>query len=277
MHIKTAFPKILSLVLIIISPVSFAGGADKPFAWPNGAQAAVSLGYDDALNSQLDIVIPALDKYGFKGSFYVPVARPVLTERLAEWRAAAENGHELGNHSIFHQCDASLPGREWVPPYHDLQKISVKQMSEQILVANKMLYAIDGKTKRTYTAPCGDLKAGGKNYIDAIKQEFVAVKLSGDGVTADMSTLDPYAVGVTAPSQVTGEELIAIVKEAAARGTMANITFHGVGGDYLSVSKEAHDELLAHLAKHPDIYWVDTFLNIMVYVRDQDVSEASEN
>ena len=39
-----------------------AGAA--PFVWPGGAQAAVSLGYDDGLDSQLDHVVPALNKRG---------------------------------------------------------------------------------------------------------------------------------------------------------------------------------------------------------------------
>jgi len=61
--------------------------------------------------------------------------------------------------------------------------------------------------------------------------------------------------------------LIDIVKEAAAKGTMANFTFHGVGGDHLSVSTEAHEELIKYLAQNKDIYWVDTFLNEMKYVK----------
>jgi peptidoglycan/xylan/chitin deacetylase (PgdA/CDA1 family) len=264
---QNIFRKAVCLALVLTSPLS--SGDENTFAWPNGAKAAVSLAYDDALGSQLDIAIPALDKYGFKGSFYVPVDRSMLTERLAEWQAAAKGGHELGNHSMFHQCDASLPGREWVPPHQDLRKASVQQMHDQVMVSSKMLYAIDGKRERTYTAPCGDLEAADGNYINAIKDEFIAIKLVGKGVTPHMIGLDPHAVGVTAPTAVTGKQLIAIVEEAAARGTMANITFHGVGGDYLSVSQEAHEELLAHLAKHPNVYWVDTFISIMKYVKSK--------
>jgi len=267
MKFRHVFRTVLCLAVATFS--SWCFGDDNNFAWPNGARAAVSLAYDDALNSQLDIAVPALDKYGFKGSFYVPVARDVLTARLAEWREAAKRGHELGNHSIFHQCDGTLPGREWVPAHQDLQTTTVLQMRDQVMVANKMLYAIDGRSERTYTAPCGDTVAADGNYINAVKKEFVAIKLIGEGVTPDMAKLDPYAVGVTAPAGVSGKQLIAIVEEAAARGTMANITFHGVGGDYLSVSREAHDELLAHLAKHPDVYWVDTFIKIMKFVRNK--------
>ncbi|HSC66206.1 MAG TPA: polysaccharide deacetylase family protein [Cellvibrio sp.] len=247
--------------------------ADKPFTWPNGAKAAVNLAYDDALDSQLDYAIPTLNKYGIKGTFYLNVVSPTLTTRLDAWRAAAQKGHELGNHSIFHQCAKSSPGRDWVPADHDLDKVSVSQMQDQVKVANAFLHAIDGKTERTYTPPCIDLNAGGSNYVDGLKSEFVAIKAMGGGVTPDMKTLDPYRVGVDFPTNVTGAQLIAIVKEAAAKGTMANFTFHGVGGDHMSVSKEAHEELVKYLADNKKTYWTDAFVTIMKYVKEQQAKE----
>ncbi|WP_223270335.1 hypothetical protein [Colwellia sp. C1TZA3] len=39
------------------------------FNWPNNKSATVSLAFDDALDSQLDNAIPALNKHNFKGSF----------------------------------------------------------------------------------------------------------------------------------------------------------------------------------------------------------------
>ena len=51
---------------------------------------------------------------------------------------------------------------------------------------------------------------------------------------------------------------------------MANLTFHGIGGDHLAVSAEAHEALLAHLAAHPDVYWVATFRDIMRWVRTRE-------
>ena len=247
---------------------AFAGtAAAAGFEWPDGARAAVSLAYDDALDSQLDHALPALDRHGFRASFYLTLASPGVRLRLDEWRAAAATGHELGNHTLFHPCSASLPGRDWVTPWNDLDRMSVAALKEQILVANTMLYAIDGRAERTFTAPCGDLEAAGEAYLDAIKAEFIAIKSMPGGVVADMAALDPYAVGVDGPVGARGAELIAIVEAAARAGTMANLTFHGIGGDYLSVSKEAHDALLQHLADNPDAYWVDTFLNIMRYVR----------
>lgn len=251
-----------------------AAAADAPsgvaFAWPHGARAAVSLAYDDALDSQLDHALPSLDKYGLKGSFYLTLSNPSVARRMEDWRAAARRGHELGNHSLFHQCARSKPGRDWVEPHRDLDTTSVEQMRDQVLLANTMLAAIDGRQERSFTLPCGDTVAGGRDYLPAVRSAFVGIKVvGGNGVVDDMDALDPLAVPVTAPSGSSGAELIAIVKQAIQRGTMINFTFHGIGGDYLSVSSQAHEELLRFLAANRQLVWTDSFVNIMKHVRQQ--------
>ena len=255
---------LVSSLLLIGQPLLADDGG---YAWPNGARAAVDLAYDDALASQLDNVIPALNERGFRGSFYVPANAPLLFERLDEWRAAAEQGHELGNHSLFHHCDKQRPGRDWVQPHHDLSQLPVAAFAEQIALANEILGLIDGDKPRTFTPPCGDTTVGDKDYLGPVKPLFVGAKGIGEtGVTPSMSSLDPFSVPVAVPVEMSGEALIAVVEEAAERGTMANFTFHGVGGDYLMVSEEAHNALLDHLAAHPERFWVDSFVNIMEYV-----------
>jgi peptidoglycan/xylan/chitin deacetylase (PgdA/CDA1 family) len=258
----------------LLGAAALAHAADPPFAWPHGAKAAVSLAYDDAIDSQLDNVIPALDRAGLKGSFYIKLASDTLKRRLPEWRAAAANGHELGNHTLFHQCSAVGPDRTWVTPEDDIDTTSAARLVEQIRLGNTMLHAIDGKDERTFTVPCGDVLAAGENYVKRIRGDFVAIKSGAGGVVPDMDRLDPYSVGVTAPENVTGEQLIALVKQAAQAGTMINFTFHGVGGDYIMVSRQAHEELLTYLAAHRDIYWTDTFMNIMKYVKAQQAARG---
>ena len=136
--------------------------------------------------------------------------------------------------------------------------------------------ALDGRTARTMTVPCGDTQASDGHYVDAVASEFMAIKLGQGGVVADMATLDPAAVPVDVPVDATGEQLIARVEEAARRGTMASFTFHGIGGDHLAVSNDAHEQLLRHLAAHPDVYWVAPFIDIMQYVASrQPAKDAS--
>ena len=261
--------------LCLSGAATLANAADPPFAWPHGARAAVSLAYDDAIDSQLDNAVPALDRAGLKGSFYIKLASDTLKRRLPEWRAAAANGHELGNHTLFHQCSAVGPDRTWVTPQDDIATTSAARLVAQIRLGNTMLHAIDGQDERTFTVPCGDVLAAGENYVGLIKGDFVAIKSGASGVVANMDTLDPYAVGVTAPEGATGPQLIALVRQAAQAGTMINLTFHGIGGDYIMVSKQAHEELLTYLAAHRDIYWTDTFIDIMKYVKAQQAARGT--
>ena len=265
--------RVAGLVIAVLG-VTTPAAADAPFAWPHGAKAAVSLAYDDALDSQLDTALPALDKAGLKASFYLTLSSDVLKRRMVEWRAAAARGHELANHTFFHQCSRSAHDRAWVTAENDLDKTSAAQMVAQIRLGNTLLQAIDGRRERTFTAPCGEVMAGGENYLGPIKGDFVAIKSAAGDVVTDMATLDAYAVSVAAPSDATGAQLIDLVQRAARAGTMANITFHGIGGDYLSVSSQAHEELLNHLAANRGVYWTDTFINIMQYVKARQALQA---
>lgn len=258
-------PAVFATTSLLVSTAS----ANTTFSWPNGAKAAVSLAYDDALPSQLDTAIPQLNAVGLKGSFYLPLSADTIQKRLADWRAAAAQGHELGNHSLFHQCAKSLPNRDWVSPDRDLDQTPASRLVAEIRLGSAFLQAIDGKTQRTFTAPCTDQLAGGTPYLPLLKQDFVAMKTIVGGVVDDMQQLNIHAVPVIAPSEVTGTQLINWVKAAGAKGTMVNFTFHGIGGDHLQISAAAHAELLQFLASHKDEYWTDTFLNLMLHVKTQ--------
>jgi peptidoglycan/xylan/chitin deacetylase (PgdA/CDA1 family) len=266
--------KAIALVFGLLGMSAQGFAAEPTFVWPHGERAAVSLAYDDALNSQLDIALPALNRLGLKASFYLTLSSDVVHKRTGDWRAAAANGHELGNHTLFHQCSSSAPDRSWVNADNDLDHTSVAQLVAQIRVGNTLLYAIDGKRERTFAAPCGELLVGGINYLGTIKGDFVGMKTEFGGIAATMQRFDPYTVSVAVPTDVSGVQLIDMVKRAADAGTMANITFHGVGGDYLTISKEAHAELLAYLAAHRDVYWTDTFINIMKYVISKQIAAS---
>ncbi len=255
----TFFSSTAWLILGLMTVSAHAQPAED-FQWPHGAKVAVSLTYDDALNSQLDNVVPALDEHGFRGSFFLTLSSDVVQLRMDEWRAAAANGHELGNHSIFHPCRASKPGRDWVTPEHDLDGYLVGQMVEEVAMANTVLQAIDGRTARTFTPPCFDQLAGGENYVEQVKDLFVAYK--GQEVESGFAAL-------WSPSEVTGEQLINYVKEQAEDKKLLNILMHGVGGDHLAITTEAHAELLQYLADNRDVYWVDSYINIMNYVGEQ--------
>src|SRR6266704_3129720 len=106
MHMKRIYGLVLCLATLL-------GRAQDPNTW-NHKQCAVVLTYDDAINADLDNVLPVLDSLNLKATFYLIGSSPVVAARMQQWREAALHGHELGNHSLFHPCDGSLAGRGFV-------------------------------------------------------------------------------------------------------------------------------------------------------------------
>lgn len=215
-------------------------------AW-QGRKCAIVLTYDDALNVHLDNAIPLLDSLGLKATFYLTASSPGSRNRIADWRKAAAEGHELGNHTLFHPCTGGEPGREWVKPDYDLSKYTIQRMVDETRMTNVFLEALDGKTRRTFAYTCGDMKIGDSSFINNMKNEFVAARAVRPQMhrinEVDLYDLDCYAINGSS-----GEEMIKLVKEAMETNSLLIFLFHGVGGEHaLNVSLTAHSQLLHFL------------------------------
>ena len=211
----------------------------KVYSEWNNKQCAVVLTYDDAIDVDLDNVVPALDSMKLKGTFYIIGSSPAVNKRLDEWRSAAKHGHELGNHALFHPCDGSLPGRSFVTPDNDLSKYTVGRAVSEIRANNTLLKAIDGKDIRTVAYPCGDLKIGDKYFYDYLKGDFAGARGVGAGLqtaaNVKLDNIDAFAI-----NGQTADYMIQLVKEAQASHTLLVFLFHGVGGGHnLNVSLSA--------------------------------------
>lgn len=256
----------LQILLIFLSGFGFQMNAQDKSPW-QGKTCAVSLTYDDALNVHLDNVVPLLDSLGLKGTFYLSGYFPAFRARVTDWKAVAAKGHELGNHTLFHPCTGKLPGREWVQPDYDLGNYTMQRLADEIKMANTLLEALDGKTKRSFAYPCGDTKIGDSSYVDKIRNDFAAAR----GVKSEkprINEIDLFNVGAYMINGQTGAELIALVKQAMQNNALIVFLFHGVGGEHsLNVSLNAHRELLLFLKQHEKDIWTAPFVDIAEYVR----------
>ena len=260
-------------LFILLSGLGFTTNAQDKGLWHN-KKCAVSLTYDDALNVHLDNAIPLLDSLNLRATFYLSGYFPAFRERVADWKAAAAKGHELGNHTLFHPCTGKLPGREWVPPDYDLGNYTMQRLVDEIKMANTLIKALDGKTKRTFAYPCGDTKIGEISYVDKIKTEFVAAR-GVKGRMPKISEIDLFDVDAYVISGQSGEELIALVKQAMQRNALLVFLFHGVGGEHsLDVSLSAHRQLLYFLKQNEKAIWVAPLVEIAEHVTQHTTRSA---
>ena len=245
--------------------------AQDNFFWPHHVKAAVCLTYDDGLDCHLDTARVDLNQQHLKGTFYCPGKSNSLKVRMHDWRELVEEGHELGNHSLFHPCQKIRAGRdifEWVKPEYDLASYTEEQIIAELAVANTLLQAVDGKSRRTYAYTCGDYEAGGEDFSTKISHLFTGARAAGP-IPESMEEVNLYKVPSWCVNENTGQEMIDFIEQAAGKGTLAVFMFHGIGANNLKVSRKAHNELLVYLAQHPDRFWVVTFSDMVDYVRNR--------
>ncbi|MBX0289824.1 polysaccharide deacetylase family protein [Hymenobacter sp. HSC-4F20] len=266
--------RLLSLAAILLLAGNFPSRAQTA-AW-NNKQCAVVLTYDDAIDVDLDNVVPALDSVKLRGTFYLIGSSPVVAKRLPEWRRAAQRGHELGNHALMHPCDGSLPGRSFVTPDNDLSKYTVSRAVSEVRAANVLLNAIDGKATRTFAYPCGDRQIGGVYFYEQLKNDFVAARgVTGGLQTAaevDLANVDSYMI-----NGQSGDYLIELVKKAQQSHTLLVFLFHGVGGGHgLNVELKAHRQLLRYLKAHEKDIWVAPMVEVAEKIRVQQCAASGK-
>ena len=261
MKIKTLL--LLASICLIIRQYGVCQ-SDTPW---NGHDCAVVLTYDDGLAGHLDYVIPLLDSIGLKATFYANCDAVAFQNRIPEWRAAAANGHELGNHTLFHPCDASKPSRNWVHPDKDLSKYSLTQILSEIRLANSMLNAVDGKTRRTFAYTCGDYLVNGQDFSELIRDDFVGARgvqfSSGNKDDIDLMHIPAFYV-----TGHTGEALIGLVEQAREHQLLIVFLFHGVGDDHsLNIAKAEHLKLIQYLGEYQEYIWVAPMVDVAEFMK----------
>jgi peptidoglycan/xylan/chitin deacetylase (PgdA/CDA1 family) len=249
---------IASTIFMLMAATGFAQDTK---IW-NNKQCAVVLTYDDAIDVDIDNVAPALDSLNLKGTFYLIGSSPVIEKRMAEWRKIAAKGHELGNHGLFHPCDGSQPGRSFVVPDHDLSKYTVVRAVDEIRVYNTFLKAIDGKDKRTYAYPCGDLTINGVPFYKDLQKDFAGARGTTAGTQGanevDLNNIDCYMI-----NGQSAEYMIDLVKKAQQSHKLIVFLFHGVGGGHsINVSLDAHSKLLHYLKNNEKDIWVAPMVDV---------------
>jgi peptidoglycan-N-acetylglucosamine deacetylase len=255
------------IILLLVLVGSFKANAQfDSTAW-RGKKCAVVLTYDDAVPEQLDNAIPSLDSLGLKASFYLTAFYEGSKNRLNDWKNVAANGHELGNHTLFHPCIGNTKGREWVSKETDMSKYTIQRMENEVRMTNVFLQALDGKTKRTFAFTCGDMKIGDSAFFNGLKNEFVAAR----AVRNQMHTIDQidcYNLDCYVVNGETGTAMIEWVKKAMATHSLLVILFHGVGGGHsLNVTLPAHHELLQYLKQNEREIWVAPLIEITEHIK----------
>jgi peptidoglycan/xylan/chitin deacetylase (PgdA/CDA1 family) len=260
-------------------------------SYESSHRTMVSLTFDDGLDVQLDVAIPTLDRAGLHGTFFIDVGNGSFSRRHDDWAAAAANGHELGNHSIFHPGVSSKP---WATEGIALENYSLDRMKRELEVASQILSIVDGQVERTFAFPCSNpflgapgwprrmltrlglqrtrimgwvdrfgLDVGSRlvDYTPLARELFIAARCGGiDAGKLPNLPPDRHRVRGVAGDDQDLPALMAAVEAAIARDSWLVLVFHGVGGGHhMACDTDVFSQLVERLAADKRVQVV-TFL-----------------
>jgi peptidoglycan-N-acetylglucosamine deacetylase len=250
------------LILAVTLGAQYEAAKKKPmsaekFPWPKGIRGAVSLTFDDARLSQVDRLIPILDRLGVKATFYVSPDN--MSQRLDAWKKAVRTGHEIGNHTLTHPCTGNYPAFRG----NALEEMTLDDVAREIDGAQRAIAEALGVEPWSFAYPCGQTFVGRgrdvKSYVPLVAGRFLSGRKwlnedANDPTFCDLAQLlafesdgKPFAA------------LKALVDKAAAEGRWLILVGHEVGdGGYQTTLAPAVEELCRYAREPANGIRIDT-------------------
>jgi hypothetical protein len=239
----------------------------SPIHWPNGKRVAVSLSFDDARASQVDVGLPLFDRYGAKVTFYVNP--PNLEKRLDGWKKLAAKGHEIGNHSMTHPCTGNFG---WVR--RPLEDYTMAMMDRELLGANAETERLLGVKPTTFAYPCGEKFIGRgartESYVPLVAKRFLAGRGFRDETANNPTFCDLAQLLGVQSDGMAFEEMKKAVLTAAQDGAWLIFAGHEIGNVGFQTTEAAVLDQFLQFANDPaNGIWLDTVAMIAKYVEAQ--------
>ena len=244
--------------LFLLSQGAFADHEIMP--WKDNRAAAVSVTFDDGLVTQFTRAVPLLNARNLKGTFFVitsntPDQGMYWAVGWDQWRQVAEQGHEIGSHSVDHLLPTILSEAELRWELGESQRVINQNIPFQTCVSLAYPYA-----------ECND-------FVRAVTSEYyIAARTSWSSEGGHLNyytdrsswkAINFYSVGSQSipESQPRISDLDLNLSQAIQENAWLSIHFH----DILDTNFFAAvlDDLLSK-----DV-WVSTFGTIARYMRER--------
>ena len=240
-----------------------ASAIDSPriARWYHSYAGAISLRFDDQLESHINTAIPLLNHYGFRATFMVNPGLQRYRDHQNFWeQQVPAMGHRLGNHTLHHRGARNIEEADY----------EIGETSRVIWGAypreSKLLDFASG-------GGWGGLKWGGKVWHDAdpayrqLMEKYHLIDLF-DGK-------HPY---ISVRTDLRTDDLCSRLDRTADEQRHQAFAFHNIGqpsvlerikalfrGYGLTISREFFSEFLQCLAERRDRLWIAPLIDILKY------------
>jgi len=241
---------------------------DHKFPWPEGKKMALSLTFDDARLSQIDTGIPLLDKYGIKATFYISPGS--LLKRVDKWKMAANNGHDIGNHSVYHPCSGNFV---WSRD-KALEDYSMQKMRNELDSASSFIKESLGVNPVSFAYPCGQTfigrGAGVQSYVPLIASIFESGRGWLNEAPNDPFFCDLAQINGTELDGKSFEQILKLIETAKANGHWLVLAGHEMNEEGYQTSQLKTIEAICKFATDSlNGIWINNVHNIASYVKSK--------
>lgn len=243
----------------------------KSFSWPDNRRGAVSLRFDDGLQSHLDVAAPMLETHSFRGTFYLCPSgtEDEWQDRASLWRPVALAGHEIGNHSLSHPVPVALADG---PVDRCSEHLSLEAYQSDVLEAQRRLQSAFDREQWTYCYPCYETDIGTgihrQSVVPFIAEHFLAATAGGEVSRPcnDPRFCDLHKLLAVKADGIGAGEIVAHIERGVELGRWVIIVYHGIGQGHLAVSGHDLSKVLTYLASRRDCLWTATVAEVAGHV-----------
>lgn len=248
-------------------------GIMQSFSWPEGKKMAISLTFDDARLSQIDTGIPLLDKYGVKATFYISPGS--MLQRTEGWKKAVLNGHDIGNHSVYHPCSGNFAWSR----NKALEEYTPERMRSELDSANRIITGVLGTTPVSFAYPCGQTYTGRsittRSYVPLIASMFESGRGWLNEAPNDPSFCDMAQLNATELDGKSFDQVIKMIETAKASGGWLILAGHEMNIEGYQTSRLETIEAICKYASDPaNGIWIDNIHNVASWVKKERLDDA---
>jgi len=238
------------------------------FTWPEGKKMALSLTFDDARLSQIDTGIPLLDKYGVKATFYVSPGS--MLKRSDKWKLAVLNGHEIGNHSVYHPCSGNFTWSR----NKALEDYTLQKMKTELDSASRLINEVLGINPVSFAYPCGQTFIGRgvstQSYVPLIAFMFESGRGWLNEAPNDPLFCDLSQLNATELDGKSFEQVLKLIETAKTNGHWLILAGHEMNEEGYQTSQLNTIEAICKFATDSlNGIWINNVHNIASYVKSK--------
>ncbi len=249
------------VAFLVVCHAGYSGTVDPNYevgTWSGFRTAAITFTLDDHCPYQFSVALPMFNEFDFDVTLYpVPDWGPPWTSI----QAAAAEGHEVGSHTMSHRDLSGLSSAEQIYEYSTSQS-----------TINSYI-----EPNQCYTIAYPMCNIGTQSIID---DYFIAGRICG--ISINPSTPTNF---YTIDSLVCGSQgingMVAFVEKftiAASSNGWGVFLIHDLddGPGYSPLISVRLYKTLQYLDVNRDTFWVNTFLNVVKYVKERDDVSVTE-